>query len=615
MNTSDTSLRPIEHLRFVLAAVLVLGTTVACQSPAGATREAGGAASSVATGGDLTASQAGVESILAEARQDNQVMEHLRVLTKDIGPRLSSSRGLERAERWCRDQFTEWGLDARLESWGELPVGFERGPASGRIVGQDGALTFVTPSWTRGTTGPRRGAALLEPTLDVDALVDAEGQPIEKRSERRRAIAAAAEELAATYAGTLEGAWIVRRDKRPVRELRRAFDELCAAEGTAGEVRRGGSGDLLMGFGGLPESMEDVPAGVRVLLLQAHYEGLVAQLESGAELELEFDIDNELRPGPIPQHNVVADIKGSEFPEQFVIVQGHLDSWDVAEGACDNGTGVATAMEAARLMQAAGLTPRRTIRFVLYGGEEQGLFGSRGYVRDHEDELERISIVLNHDEGTNYLEGIHATYAMWDQFTEVFAPVRALDGTRPFRFEEVDGVRGGPSDHSPFANAGVPAFHWLQDSEGYNYIHHTQHDNFEMAKEGDQLHSAQVVALAAWGFANLDELVERTDAAPLARRRLGVGLDGTRITRVSKNGQAATVGLLADDRLLAIDGVEVSARGEISAALQRGGSVKLLRVARGSEELEFELDYTGAEDEAQRSARAARREAWALARE
>ena len=604
MSTTTSTLPNAGLLRFILPTTTCLLAGLACTAPDN------GAASTVA-GPKIS----GVELILEEASRENLVMDHLRFLTKDIGPRLTSSRALERAETWCREQFASWGLDARLETWGEFSVGFDRGPARGMIVGDQTLLTFVTPSWTRGTQGTHRGRAILEPTLNVDELVDGDGQPFEKRTERRGSITPASEEIVASYAGSLAGSWIVRRNKRPEGELRRTFDELCVAEETAGEVRRGGSGDRLMGFGSVPESVDDVARGTRVLLLQAEYESLLARLSAGEELELEFDIQNEFRAGPIEQHNVVADIVGSEFPNQFVIVQGHLDSWDVAEGACDNGTGVATTMEAARLISACGLRPRRTIRFVLYGGEEQGLFGSRGYVRDHEDELGDISIVLNHDEGTNYLEGIHATYSMWDQFEEVFAPVQALDAGRPFRFEEVDAVRGGPSDHSPFANAGVPAFHWLQGSEGYNHIHHTQHDNYELAKEGDQLHSARVVALAAWGFANLDSPVDRTDASPLARRRLGVGLDGTRISRVSKSGKAAQAGWLADDVVLAVDGIEVTTRGEVTAALQAGGSIKRINLRRGEQTLDFDLDYTGEEDEEERSARAARRAAWARGRE
>jgi uncharacterized metal-binding protein len=562
-----------------------------------------------------TAGASGVDRILEEAQQENRVMGHLWTLAREIGPRLTSSTGLERAQQWCLEQFESWGLDAQLESWGEFPVGFDRGPSHGVIVGEGKSLTFVTPSWTRGTDGPERGRAILEPTVDEASLLDADGNPIEKRVERRRALKVAAERAVSALEGQLEGAWIVRRPERPSREMRKVFDELCVVEGTRGEVRRGGRGDRLMGFGSVPDEMDDVPSGVRVLLLEDHYRDLVERLEAGEDLELEFDIQNTFREGPIEQHNVVADLVGTEFPDEFVIVQAHLDSWDVAEGACDNGTGVATTMEAARLITAAGLRPRRTIRFILYGGEEQGLFGSRGYVRDHEEELDAISIVLNHDEGTNYLEGIRATYAMWNQFEQAFAPVLALDPDRPFRFEEVNGVRGGPSDHSPFARAGVPAFHWLQSTEGYNHIHHTQHDKYEMADEGDQRHNAQVVALAAWGFAELNRPVDRTDIEPLSTRRMGVRLDGTRVTHVSKNGKAAEAGWQEGDRILAVDGEPVTSSREITSALQLGDSKKHFRLSRLDETIESALDYSGEEEEEERSARASRRAAWATARE
>ncbi len=345
---------------------------------------------------------------------------------------------------------------------------------------------------------------------------------------------------------------------------------------------------------------DDLPREVRITLLERQHRELVGWLEEGREVELEFDIRNHFIEGPVPQHNVVADLVGSERPDEFVIVQAHLDSWDAAEGACDDGTGVATTIEAARILVSAGLVPRRTIRFVLYGGEEQGLLGSSAYVRDHADELERISIVLNHDNGTNPVAGIEATDAMLADFERVFAPVRALDPERPFEIRRVDGLRPGPSDHAPFVRANVPAFHWIQSPEGYSRIHHTQHDVLEAADPASQEHSAIVIALAAFGFAQAEHLVDRTNLVAPEPRRMGVFLDGLTVRRVIDGSRAAKAGWRAGDEIVAIDGEALESARDLRRLLQRGPSRKTFRLRRGEEEFESELDWSDDPDEPRR---------------
>jgi hypothetical protein len=353
-----------------------------------------------------------------------------------------------------------------------------------------------------------------------------------------------------------------------------------------GRVITGGSWDV---------DLEALSQLVRVVVEYTQYDSLVESLRAGETVELEFDIAAEFVSGPVEQFNVVAELRGSEFPQEYVIVQGHIDGWDGAQGACDNGTGVATTLEAARLLSGLGIAPRRTIRFVLYSGEEQGLFGSRGYVRRHEEELERISIVLNHDNGTNFLRGIGPTSAMLADFEEVFAPIQELDPERPFELRVSPGLTPGPSDHAPFIEAGVPAFHWDQSEEGYRRLHHTQHDTLAEVNDADQSHSSRVVALAAWRFAALDHLVDRTRMRQPSPRRMGVYLnqdDGRLVDSVVEGSLAAGAGWQAGDRILAIDDVVVESRGEIQAELQRGGPRKVVRLERAGAELETVLDYS-----------------------
>ena len=171
-------------------------------------------------------------------------------------------------------------------------------------------------------------------------------------------------------------------------------------------------------------------------LLRKQFDEIAGWLKDGKAVTLEFDIRNYFKKGPIKLYNVIADIPGTEKPDEYVIVGGHIDSWDGATGATDNGTGVSTTLEAARILMKAGVKPKRTIRFMLWSGEEQGLLGSAAYVKAHKDLMPKISAVLVHDGGTNYLSGIGATEAMLSDFEQVFAPVKELDPRLPVRGAE-----------------------------------------------------------------------------------------------------------------------------------------------------------------------------------
>jgi carboxypeptidase Q len=522
-----------------------------------------------------------LDELLAVSAHDNRVQQHVETLTLEIGPRLTTSSNLMRAEEWARAEFERWGLTAWIESYDEWPVGFDRGPSSGKMVApEELELEFQTMAWTPGTDGPTRLMVVAEPKT-LDELEAARGQ----------------------FAGALLLA--NRRDERAPKEVREAAELVYTEAGLAGRVRSGSKGGRIVMSGRAPKSVEEIATELSVTLLAEQYDKVAGLLAEDGAVEFELDVQNHFRVEARPLRNVVAELEGSEFPDEYVIVQGHLDSWDGAEGACDNATGVATTMEAARLLAELGTRPRRSIRFVLYSGEEQGLFGSRAYVRDHADELERISVVLNHDGGTNYLSGIQATAPMLADFESVFAALDGLDAERPFEIKEVEGLRPGPSDHAPFVQAGVPAFFWGQSFEGYNHVHHTQHDHFEMVKADDQAHSARVVAVAAFGFANLDNKLDRTDLRMPENRKMGVQLDGTSIAQVVAGGKAEQAQWQAGDEIVSIDGVEVSSRRDVTRELQAGGARKVFVMKRGEETLETVLDYS---DDPQEERRARLRE-------
>jgi carboxypeptidase Q len=526
------------------------------------------------------------ERVIALAQDDNRVQDHLRHLTLGIGPRLTGSSNLQRAEMWCRDQFASFGLDARLEPWGEFAVGFERGHSSGSMLEPDHVeLVFTTPAWTPGTDGPRRGPVLAWP-------------------EDQAALDALDEKVA--------GAWILRTGtQRPQTEWRETVDAALVAGGAAGVISAARGTELVHTSGNPRITPDALPKLVSIVLRADQHADLAERMAKGEALELEFDIDNRFVEGPVILNNVVADLPGSELPDEYVILCAHLDSWDGAQGALDNGTGVSTTLEAARLLARAGVAPRRTIRFILWSGEEQGLLGSKAWVEAHAAEMERISAVFNHDGGTNYLSGLSVTPEMMPSFEAICAPLVDLSAQMPFELREVEALSGASSsDQAPFVEAGVPGFFWGQSGRSdYDRHHHTQYDTFDAAIPSYQRHSAVVAALVAQGLADAETLLDRRNMAPIEARRLGVSLDGVKVTRVMEDGRGAAAGWLEGDEIQSIDGEPVASRRELSRLLQAGGPRKTIVLLRAGEPVETVVDWTDDPAEGERERRAAERAA------
>lgn len=533
------------------------------------------------------------ETIVRLGSEESQVMATLTELAGLGGARLTGSEGLERANEWARNRFEQLGLPARLEPWGELAYGFERGPSHVHLLGAEAprALSFMTRAWSAGTDGVVQGPLRLAP-LTAEEL----------------------DEQAASYAG----AWVliprsaddprVEGEADEAREARQEFLRGRSARlrelGAAGLVARSRAGELLK-MGGdrrmMMDGADELPTEVTITLIESEFDELMGALIAGEERLIEAQIDNRFVPGPVPQFNVIAELRGSEFPEQTVIVGGHIDAWDLATGVNDNGTGVSTTLEAARLLVESGARPRRTIRFELWGGEEQGLLGSRAWAEaQDEEQLSNISAVLVHDGGTNALVGLTVTEAMADQVREAVAPLLAWaeqkDDGYGFSIRTVPGVSAsGSSDHSSYLRQGVPGFFWNQNGEhDYYYTHHTQHDNLEFALADDLRHSSVVVALTALGIANLEAPLSRRGLIkPTRRFGLFPGPDGVTVGGVTDDSVAQRVGLAQGDVLVSLDGVAIgSGDGTSLGALRdRGEGRKLLRWKRGEEEHEAIVEW------------------------
>lgn len=267
--------------------------------------------------------------------------------------------------------------------------------------------------------------------------------------------------------------------------------------------------------------LSDYPADLEVNIRQSDYDYLASRTNEGVELIVELDLQNNLTAGPFPVYNVIAEIPGTEKPEEVVIISAHMDSWDGpgSQGTVDNGTGTSVTIEAARILAAVGAKPKRTIRFALWGGEEQGLLGSKAYIESlSQDDLSKISAAFVDDGGTNYEGGIPAADFMVDYLAAATAPTNGIF------YSETDGQHldvnirptgdkietHGGSDHAAFNRVGVPGFFWDEIGRAdYQYGWHTQNDRIDLAIEEYLMQSATNAAIVAYNLANAPDLLPR----------------------------------------------------------------------------------------------------------
>jgi carboxypeptidase Q len=488
-----------------------------------------------------------VRRIIDIGQNDNRVMEHLTILSRDIGPRLTGSERAERANRWTVDVFQAWGLTAQLQQWGTAATRFDRGAMSGRMLlpeqrRGDGGTTettwkparefeLTTLSWSRGTSGAVRGPVVRMPETEdeyakvKDSLRGAwlliKPQPIGGRQGVRAAGSRSSERFNA------------RKDARakvaagePASGL--AIEERVMFDGIAGFVAT--SRDERVWTTSIPKWRElevsEIIPDVEVTVRLSDYDAMNSRLTDGETVWAEFDLPATLTPGPIPLYNTIGEIRGVEKPDEVVILCAHMDSWDGpgSVGTIDNGTGVATVLEAARLLVAAGARPRRTIRFVLFTGEEQGLLGARAYVKELEaaGQLASISAAFNEDGGTNFQGGLRPTADMADLLAAATAPVN-------YRF--TDSANGAPlvtnikvqesfptfasSDHYAFVERGVPGFYFDETGRAdYGRGWHTQYDRLDLAIPEYLAQSATLSAVLVYNIACAPELLPRLPDRP-----------------------------------------------------------------------------------------------------
>ena len=482
-----------------------------------------------------------------EGLRSSEVMEIAEHLTDAIGPRLTGSPQMRVANEWTRDQFSEWGLaDARLEPY-EFGEGWSFTRSEMRMLAPVAAELFALPkAWTPGTDGVVRGEAMkvkLESAEDVEKLAGKisgkilfVAEPRERRDpEKPMFVRRTPAELDELVEYDIPGArdreaWRERR--RKMREVWKKANELFAAEGVLatvdvssfdhGAVRLGGAGT-----NGIPGELEGVPA---LVLGAEQYARIYRLLEEKTPVELEIQVDATYHRDDPNAWNTLAELPGGSLRDEIVMAGAHLDSWHPGTGATDNAAGSAVVMEAARILKSLGRTPRRTIRFALWSGEEQGLLGSSAYVEQHlatrpestdPEQLElparwrqkgwpihpiqpaygKFYAYFNLDNGGGRVRGIYAQENLGAKalFERWMAPLADL-GVTAVTMENTSST-----DHVPFDRVGLPGFQFVQDSRDYSTrTHHSHLDTYDYLQREDLMQAAVVMASTLWQAANED---------------------------------------------------------------------------------------------------------------
>ena len=404
----------------------------------------------------------------------------LERLTDTVGGRVTGSPQARAASELILAALKEAGYaNARFEEY-ELPARWQRGPAAGRIVAPiERPIAVGSYGWVPGTAGEIAAAV-----LDRGAPESAEAVSLD--GVRGAAV------LVDPQKSGLDPSFVARAE----------IAKRLASAGAAAMLIPSDKPDRMLytsAFGFYPR------APLPVVSVSKEDAALLKRLLAKGAVRIALDVRNTFDASPYRERNVIADLPGSDPAGDIVLLGGHFDSWDPAQGADDDGSGVAAVLEAARVLKALGVAPRRTIRFAFFSGEEQACLGSRAYVAAHEKELDRLRTVLIMDEGAQAPHGF-AIQGRTDLEAAVaarLAPLTALGASGVSLEASFD------QDHAPFVAVGVPAFTLWVDAGDYDTRHHTVADTFEHVDQRWLAVDSAVMAVAAWSFANAPEAVGR----------------------------------------------------------------------------------------------------------
>jgi hypothetical protein len=558
-------------LRKVLGVFLIyafLLPTVAFAQTAGA-----GAATSAAPAVKVySAPKEAIDKIKDEGMNRSQVMQTLSYLTDVIGGRLTNSPNMKRANEWTRDTMAKWGMqNAKLEAWGPFGRGWSLKSFSAQIIEPQTIPVIAFPkAWSPSTKGAVTSEVVLLNAKTDEDLNKYRGQlrgrivlisdPREVKADfdgfgtRRND-----EELAKMAAAVPEPEGPGRRPQQAnspqanqffqnfVMQAKRVNFLLQEGAAVLVDISSKGSGGTLFVQGAavsqeVPARIEDIfgsnsrrlspyqkEAEVKMLpqmtMSIEDYNRLARMIKLGVKPKMTVDIQTEYHDDDLMGYNTVAEIPGTDplLKDEIVMLGGHLDSWHSSGGATDNAAGSAVAMEAARILIASGLKPRRTIRVALWSGEEQGLNGSREYVKQQFGEMkagaqgqpatlvkganyDKLSAYYNLDNGTGkirgvYLQGNSAVKPIFETWLAPFADMGA---------KTVTIQNTGGTDHLSYDRIGLPGFQFIQDEIEYSTrTHHSNQDNYDRIQADDMKQASTIMAAFVYQTAMMDEKIPR----------------------------------------------------------------------------------------------------------
>ena len=473
---------------------------------------------------------------------DSKVMEIMSYLTDVYGPRLTNSPNIKEAADWTTTKLKEWQLaNVHREQWGPFGRGWSNERFSAQVISPRPFPLIAYPkAWTPGTNGPVTADAVLAPMLKEDDIAKYRGQlkgkfvltaAIPENPERfepqaHRYTDAELTELATQPVPPAQNPEDRAAQFRAQRELNLKIQKFLVEEGVAAwiEPSRSDDGTVFVQQGGGRDKEKDPPAPPRVAIASENYGRIYRMLDKKVPVTMQLDIQNKFYDDDLMSFNIIGEIPGTDKAkaDEVVMLGGHFDSWHGGTGATDNGAGSAVMLEAIRILKTTGLKMRRTIRLGLWTGEEQGLLGSRAYVKQHFADPEvgqpgtdkiktlpehaKLDAYYNIDNGTGKIRGVYL------QGNEMVAPLFSswMEPFHDLGMTTLSIRDTGGTDHLSYNAVGLPGFQFIQDPMDYDTrTHHSNMDVYERIQEPDMKQMAVIVASFVYMTANRDEMLPR----------------------------------------------------------------------------------------------------------
>lgn len=501
----------------------------------------------VAQNGGGEAKEISVTDVIIKHGIDNsEVMEIASWLTDVYGPRLTGSPMLDKATEWSVETLKDWGMsNVHLDEWGPFGRGWQMDHFEMHAEAPSYWPVIAYPkAWSPSVKGSGEVIYLdIKDSLDIekyrgklsgkfvlmDTIRNVE-QPFEAKGQRHDMeslfnLATAAKPTPRPRRGN----W-----NRGGFNLNRAIWQMIEEEIPLAVLDRSYKGDLGTVFvSGARTGKGSARDDDKVVVPQAtlsveHYNRIFRMMNKGIDVTLSIDLEAQYTNEDGMEHNVIAEIPGTDLADEVVIFGAHLDSWHTGTGATDNGAGSSVMMEVARILlktiEETGEKPRRTLRLALWTGEEQGLYGSRKYVGEHYADFgdsgwtpqeiypssEKVSAYYNLDNGTGKVRGVYL------QGNAEVGPI-FRDWLKPFEDMDAQTItlsNTGGTDHLPFDGVGIPAFQFIQDPMAYfSRTHHSNMDNWDHLSAEDLSQASTIIASFVWNTSQRDERLPRKPSA------------------------------------------------------------------------------------------------------